>query len=94
MNKSEMAKKLAQRSGLTQALSAEVLEIIFNPVMGLIADELDAGGKVGIGGFGSFEVRRREARTGRNPRTGETISVPARNYPAFKPAKNLKDRVG
>ncbi|MYG80595.1 MAG: HU family DNA-binding protein [Gemmatimonadetes bacterium] len=94
MNKSEMAKKLAQRSGLTQAHAADVLEQIFSPATGIIADALDAGGKVGIGGFGSFEVRRREARTGRNPRTGETIPVPARNYPAFKPAKNLKDRVG
>lgn len=93
MNKSEMAKKLAQRSGLTQAASADALEHIFG-TMGIIADELDAGGKVGIGGFGSFEVRRREARTGRNPRTGATIMVPARNYPAFKPAKGLKDRVG
>ncbi len=93
MNKSEMARKLAQRSGLTQAQSAEVLEIIFNPTMGVIAAELDDGGRVAIGGFGSFEVRRREARTGRNPRTGETISVPARNYPAFKPASGLKDRI-
>lgn len=93
MNKSEMAKKLAQRSGLTQAQSAEVLENIFNPVTGVIADELDGGGRVAIGGFGSFEVRHRGARTGRNPRTGETISVPARNYPAFKPASGLKDRV-
>ncbi len=94
MNKSEMAKKLAQRSDLTQAQSAEVLENIFNPVTGIIADELDGGGRVAIGGFGSFEVRHRGARTGRNPRTGETISVPARNYPAFKPASGLKDRVG
>lgn len=93
MNKSEMAKKLAQRSGLTQALSAEVLEIIFNPVMGIIAEELDGGSRVAIGGFGSFEVRRRKARTARNPRTGESISVPARNFPAFKPASGLKDRV-
>lgn len=93
MNKSEMAKKLAQRSGLTQADSADVVEILFSPVEGIIANELDAGGKVGIGGFGSFEVRRRNARTGRNPRTGEAITVPARDFPAFKAAKALKDRV-
>lgn len=93
MNKSEMARKLAQRSGLTQAQAADVLDTIFSPVMGIIADELDAGGKVAIGGFGSFEVRHRGARTGRNPRTGESISVAARNHPAFKPAKSLKDRV-
>ena len=93
MNKSEMAKKLASRSGLTQALSAEVLEIIFNPVLGIIADQLDAGGKVSIGGFGTFESRQRAARSGRNPRTGESITIKAKNYPAFKAAKSLKDRI-
>ena len=93
MNKSEMARKLASRSGLTQALSAEVLEIIFNPVLGIIADELDAGGKVSIGGFGTFEARQRAARSGRNPRTGESITIAAKNYPAFKAAKSLKDRI-
>ncbi len=94
MNKTEMAKKLAQRGNLTQADAADVVDNLFNPVSGIIANELDGGGRVAIGGFGSFEVRRREARTARNPRTGETISVPARNYPAFKPATGLKDRVG
>ncbi len=93
MNKSEMAKKLASRSGLTQALSAEVLEIIFNPVLGIIADQLDAGGKVSVGGFGTFETRQRAARSGRNPRTGESITIAAKNYPAFKAAKSLKDRI-
>ncbi len=92
MNKSEMAKKLAQRTGLTQAAAADVLDNVFGSG-GIIADHLGDGGRVAIGGFGSFEVRRREARTGRNPRTGETISVPARNYPAFKPASALKDRL-
>ena len=93
MNKAEMARKLATKSGLTQGLSAEVLEIIFNPVLGVIADELDAGGKVAIGGFGTFEARERGARTGRNPRTGESITIAAKRYPAFKAAKSLKDRV-
>ena len=93
MNKSEMAKKLASKSGLTQALSAEVLEIIFNPSFGIIADELAGGGKLSIGGFGNFEARQRAARSGRNPRTGESITIAAKNYPAFKAAKSLKDRI-
>ena len=93
MNKSEMAKRLASKSGLTQALSAEVLEMIFNPVFGIIADQLQAGDKVSIGGFGTFETRQRAARTGRNPRTGESITIAAKNYPAFKAAKSLKDRI-
>ena len=92
MNKSEMAKNLAQRADLTQAVAADVLDHVFGS-SGIIANQLGDGGRVAIGGFGSFEVRRREARTGRNPRTGETISVPARNYPAFKPASALKNSV-
>ena len=93
MNKSEMARKLASRSGLTQAQSAEVLEIVFSPVLGIIADQLDAGEKVSIGGFGTFEARERAARSGRNPRTGEAITIEAKKYPAFKAASSLKDRV-
>ena len=93
MNKSEMARKLAARSGLTQAQSADVLDAVFSPVNGVIADALDAGGKVSIGGFGTFETRERAARAGRNPRTGEAITIAAKRYPAFKAAKSLKDRV-
>ncbi len=93
MNKSEMAKSLANKSGLTQAMSADVLEMIFNPVFGIIADQLQAGDKVSVGGFGTFEARQRAARTGRNPRTGESITIAAKNYPAFKAAKSLKDRI-
>lgn len=93
MNKSEMARKLAQRCGMTQGDATYVIETIFSPVEGIIADELDGGGRVTIAGFGSFELRRREARKGRNPRTGEAISVPARNYPAFKAAVGFKDRL-
>lgn len=93
MNKSEMAKRLASKTELTQAESAEVLEMIFNPVFGIIADQLQAGDKVSIGGFGTFEARQRAARSGRNPRTGESITIAAKNYPAFKAAKSLKDRI-
>ena len=93
MNKSEMARKVAAKSGLTQAKAAEVLDHVFDPVLGVVADELDAGGKVSIGGFGTFEARNRGARSGRNPRTGESITIAAKRYPAFKAAKGLKDRI-
>ncbi len=93
MNKTEMARKLAEKSGLSQAQSADVLDKIFNPVYGVIADALDAGDKVSVGGFGTFESRHRAARTGRNPRTGEAITVEAKQYPAFRAAKGLKDRI-
>jgi len=95
MNKSEMAEKLAAKCDLSQAKAAEVVSCIFDtkPGTGIIAIELDADRDVNIAGFGKFESRRRSARTGRNPATGETIKIAAKKYPAFKAGKGLKDRV-
>ncbi|HCV00832.1 MAG: DNA-binding protein [Dehalococcoidia bacterium] len=95
MNKTEMVAALARRTDITQAKAAEVVEAIFStvPGQGLIADELQGGGEVAIGGFGKFEIRERGARTGRNPATGATIQIAAKRAPAFKAAKNLKDAV-
>lgn len=95
MNKTEMAKKLAAKTDLTQAKAAEVIDAIFStkPGEGIIAVELDAGRKVSIAGFGTFATKSRSARMGRNPATGETIQIPARKYAKFTPAKGLKDRV-
>ena len=95
MNKTEMAKKLAKKTDLTQAKAAEVVDAIFSTEAGegIVAVELDAGRKVSISGFGIFETRRRKARQGRNPATGETIQIAAATVPAFKASKGLKDRV-
>ncbi len=95
MNKTELAQKLASKTDLTQAKANEVIEALFSskPGHGIIAIELDGDRKVSITGFGTFESRRRGARTGRNPATGETIQIEAKKYPAFKAAKGLKDRV-
>ncbi len=95
MNKTELAQKLASKTGLTQAKANEVVDALFSskPGHGIIAVELDADRKVSITGFGTFETRRRGARTGRNPATGATIQIAAKKYPAFKAAKGLKDRV-
>ena len=95
MNKTEMAKKLAGKTDLSQAKAAEVIDAIFSSEdgHGIIAVELDAGRDVSITGFGKFETRRREARSGRNPATGATIQIAAATVPAFKAAKGLKDRV-
>ncbi len=93
MNKTEMTKQLAAQSGLTQAQAADALDHVFNPVTGVIANALDNGDRVVIGGFGTFETRERAARAGRNPATGEAMQIPAKTYPAFKAAKNLKDRI-
>lgn len=95
MHKTDMAKKLAKKTGLSEAKATEVIDTVFEtaPGHGIIATELDAGGKVVITGFGTFETRRRAARSGRNPATGATIRIPAKKYPAFRAGKGLKDRV-
>jgi nucleoid DNA-binding protein len=95
VNKTEMAEKLAKKADISKTKAAEIIDIIFStkPGEGIIAVELDAGRKVNITGFGSFTTKSRSARTGRNPATGETITIPARKYVAFTPAKGLKDRV-
>ena len=95
MNKTEMAKKLASKTGMTQGEAADVIDTIFSTESdhGIIAVELGAGRKVSISGFGTFESRHRRARMGRNPATGASIHIAAKNVPAFKAAKGLKDRV-
>jgi DNA-binding protein HU-beta len=95
MNKTELAQKLARTQDLTQAAASEIIDAIFStePGEGIIAVELDAGRKVTISGFGTFATKSRAARKGRNPATGATISIPARKYAHFTPAKSLKDRV-
>ena len=95
MNKSEMAAKLAAKCDLTQAKAAEVVACIFDtkPGSGIIAVELDAGRKVSLPGFGTFGTKYRGSRQGRNPATGETITIAGKTYPFFKAGKGLKDRV-
>lgn len=95
MNKTELAAKLAGKTDLTQAKAAEVVDAIFSTKdgEGILAVELDAGRKVSIAGFGTFETRRSSARKGRNPQTGEEIEIAARTVAKFRPAKGLKDRV-
>ncbi len=95
MNKTELATALARSTSLTNAQAGEAVDALFStiPGQGLIAAELASGGDVSIGGFGKFETRERGAREARNPATGESVHVPARRAPAFKPARNLKDRV-
>ena len=93
MNKSELITKLAKKAGLTQAKAGEAVDAIFNAHKGLVVAELSAGRKVTLPGFGSFSVRKRAARKGRNPATGKAITSPARKYPAFKVGKTLKEKV-
>jgi len=89
MNKSELIDAVAADSGLTKADTERALKSF----MGTITDTLKNGDQVTLIGFGTFLVRERKARTGRNPRTGESIQIKAANNPAFKAGKALKDAV-
>jgi len=92
VNKQDLIGALARRLDVTRARAAEITELLFAPD-GVIASELARGGKVAISGFGNFEIRKRAARAGRNPRTGKAIDIRASMVPAFRAGKALKDRV-
>ncbi|MDY0208265.1 MAG: HU family DNA-binding protein [Pseudomonas sp.] len=89
MNKTELIEKLALDTGVTKKLAGEMVEAYH----GIIANELAAGNDVAIIGFGTFSVKHREARTGRNPSTGQPMEFAASRSPAFKAGKTLKDAV-
>ena len=95
MTKKELAAKLARRASISQAKANEILTLLFSAETGegLIANELDAGNKVTIPGFGTFGTRRRSERIGTNPGTNERITIPERHYVFFKPGKTLRERV-
>jgi Bacterial nucleoid DNA-binding protein len=92
MNKQELIGAVARRLDVTRARAAEITEHFF-AADGVIASELRRGGKVAISGFGNFELRRRAAREGRNPRTGKAITIRASMIPAFRAGKGLKELV-
>ena len=89
MNKTELIAAVAEKTGMTK----KDAERVINATVETITASLVAGDKVQVSGFGNFEVKAREARVGRNPRTKETIEIPATRLPAFKAAKALKDAV-
>ncbi len=89
MNKTELIAAAAEISGI----SKKDTEAVINATIESIASALKADDKVQLVGFGSFEVKKRAARTGRNPKTKETIEIPASKVPAFKAGKALKDAV-
>lgn len=89
MNKAELISVMAEKSGLTKKDSEKALNAFVEAVEDALAEE----DKVQLVGFGTFEVRERKARKGRNPQTGEEIDIPAAKVPAFKAGKALKDIV-
>jgi DNA-binding protein HU-beta len=92
VNKQDLIGAVARRLEVTRARAAEITELFFAGD-GVIASELRRGGKVSISGFGNFELRRRAAREGRNPRTGKAIDLKASMVPAFRAGKSLKELV-
>ena len=87
MNKTELIAAVAEKTGLTK----KDAERVINAAVDTITASLVKGDKVQLSGFGIFEVKAREARVGRNPRTKQTIQIPATRLPAFKASKTLKD---
>ena len=89
MNKTELNAAVAAKAGLTKKDAERTVNATFEA----ITESLVKGDKVSVSGFGIFEVKNREARVGRNPRTNETIESPATRLPGFKASKTLKDTV-
>jgi len=89
MNKTELIAQVAEKTGL----SKKDTESIINAAVDTIASTMARGDKVQLSGFGIFEVKDRQARVGRNPKTKEAIEIPASRQPVFKPSKALKDIV-
>jgi DNA-binding protein HU-beta len=89
MNKSEFISAVADAAGITKADAAKAVEALIE----VVEKALKKGDSVSIVGFGTFTVRKRAARTGRNPRTGATIKIKASKVPAFKAGKALKDAI-
>ena len=88
MTKQDLIDAVAE-SGMSKKQAAEAVGAIFDSIKGALAD----GEKVSLVGFGSFSVKKRAAREGRNPRTGKTIKIKAKKVPVFKAGKALKDAV-
>ena len=89
MNKAQLVESVVGETGLTKAKAAEAVDAVFTAIQGALKE----GDRVGLVGFGTFSVADRPARTGRNPRTGKEIKIPAAKLPKFKAGKGLKDAV-
>ncbi len=90
MIRSELLEKLATEN---PDLKPEEIEKIVDMFFGQIIQKLADGGRVELRGFGAFSTRKREPRRGRNPRTGESVDVPAKRVPYFKPGKEIRERL-
>lgn len=87
MTKADLVEIVASEADMTKKDVEQLVEIIFDSIVGT----LNKGEKIELRGFGSFRVRERNARKGRNPKTGEPVDIPAKRVAYFKPGKDLKD---
>jgi integration host factor subunit beta len=89
VTKAELVDEVAQVSDLTRKHSEVIVEAVFSSII----DALQKGDKIELRGFGSFRIRRRDSRTGRNPKTGAGVMVPAKKVPHFKAGKELRELI-
>jgi integration host factor subunit beta len=89
MTKAELVDEVADQTGLPKKQAEVVVSTVFESIV----DSLKAGDKIELRGFGSFRIRRRDSRVGRNPKTGEQVAVPAKRIPYFKPGKDLREQL-
>lgn len=89
MTKAELVDEVARVVQLTKKQAETIVNIVFDSIV----DSLRAGQKIELRGFGSFRLRNRKSRTGRNPKTGEKVEVPSKKIPYFKPGKELKELI-
>ncbi|OIO67068.1 MAG: integration host factor subunit beta [Zetaproteobacteria bacterium CG1_02_53_45] len=90
MTKSELVDIIAEKQ---QGITRREAEVVVNTIFSVIGDAMASGGHVELRGFGSFTTKERHERLGRNPKTGESVKVPAKAVPHFKPGKDLRERV-
>jgi len=89
MNKADLVEKVTGQVGLTKRASNEAIDAMTS----IVSDALARGDKVTLVGFGTFQAMERKARRGRNPQTGQTIQIPAKKVPRFRPGKGLREKV-
>lgn len=89
MTKADLVESVAKEAEMTKKDAEQLVEIIFESIV----NTLNKGEKIELRGFGSFRIRHRNARKGRNPKTGEAVSIPAKRVAYFKPGKDLKELI-
>ena len=89
MTKAELVDEVGRQASLTRKHSEVIVDAVFSSIL----EALQRGDKIELRGFGSFRIRKRGSRTGRNPKTGEGVLVPAKKVPYFKPGKELRELI-